>query len=609
MGGKKGGSDGLGRALIKQHNQMVRQSKEKGRALRLEQRRVLESVTEVSDIDSILEKAAEADRVYSFDNPSPHVLINLDRDASSDTDGMPVEERRKLQKQEEALHASSLRVPRRPPWNAQMSVEELDSNENQAFLEWRRNLARLEENDKLVLTPFEKNLDIWRQLWRVLERSDLLVMVVDARDPLFYRCPDLEEYAREIDEHKRTLLLVNKADLLPIAIRRKWAEYFNHHGILFVFWSAKAATAALEGKQLIGQFEEEKVSKELSQSDLDTKIYSRDELLARLQSEAEAIAAYGRFTDKESHSGKYSETSSINLTAKQVVVGFVGYPNVGKSSTINALVGQKRTGVTSTPGKTKHFQTLIISDELVLCDCPGLVFPSFSSSRYEMIASGVLPIDRMTEHREAVQVVANRVPRNVLESVYNITLPKPKAYEAQSRPPLSSELLRTYCSSRGYVSSSGLPDETRAARQILKDYVDGKLPHFELPPGADTEDVEVNETDDMVDPNSLTDNEPDACDSDEATISDITGVDAREHALSNALNDLESFDLASELSSNKAAAAKKKSSDSTHKHHKKPQRKKDRTWRVGNDDGDGMPVVRVFQKPAVNLANIGASNR
>ncbi|CAL9061037.1 unnamed protein product [Musa banksii] len=609
MGGKKGGSDGLGRALIKQHNQMVRQSKEKGRALRLEQRRVLESVTEVSDIDSILEKAAEADRVYSFDNPSPHVLINLDRDASSDTDGMPVEERRKLQKQEEALHASSLRVPRRPPWNAQMSVEELDSNENQAFLEWRRNLARLEENDKLVLTPFEKNLDIWRQLWRVLERSDLLVMVVDARDPLFYRCPDLEEYAREIDEHKRTLLLVNKADLLPIAIRRKWAEYFNHHGILFVFWSAKAATAALEGKQLIGEFEEEKVSKELSQSDLDTKIYSRDELLARLQSEAEAIAAYGRFTDKESHSGKYSETSSINLTAKQVVVGFVGYPNVGKSSTINALVGQKRTGVTSTPGKTKHFQTLIISDELVLCDCPGLVFPSFSSSRYEMIASGVLPIDRMTEHREAVQVVANRVPRNVLESVYNITLPKPKAYEAQSRPPLSSELLRTYCSSRGYVSSSGLPDETRAARQILKDYVDGKLPHFELPPGADTEDVEVNETDDMVDPNSLTDNEPDACDSDEATISDITGVDAREHALSNALNDLESFDLASELSSNKAAAAKKKSSDSTHKHHKKPQRKKDHTWRVGNDDGDGMPVVRVFQKPAVNLANIGASNR
>ena len=34
--------------------------------------------------------------------------------------------------------------------------------------------CRLEENERLVLTPFEKNLDIWRQLWRVVERSDLV---------------------------------------------------------------------------------------------------------------------------------------------------------------------------------------------------------------------------------------------------------------------------------------------------------------------------------------------------------------------------------------------------------------------------------------------------
>lgn len=77
MGGKKGANDGLGRTLIKQHNQMVRDAKEKGRALHLQQRRVLESVTDVSDIDAILEKAAEADRVYSFDNPSANVLINM----------------------------------------------------------------------------------------------------------------------------------------------------------------------------------------------------------------------------------------------------------------------------------------------------------------------------------------------------------------------------------------------------------------------------------------------------------------------------------------------------------------------------------------------------
>ncbi|GER39580.1 GTP binding protein [Striga asiatica] len=391
------------------------------------------------------------------------------------------------------------KIVSRPPWNSKMSVEELDDNERRAFLEWRRSLARLEENEKLVLTPFEKNLDIWRQLWRVLERSDLIVMVVDARDPLFYRCPDLEAYAREIDKHKRTILLNPKT--IPkheIIYRDQWAKYFRRNKILFVFWSAKAATAILQGKSL-----DPSPDSHSDTANTDTKIHNRDELLARLQSEAEEIVSMRT----------ESKPDSITGPARNVIIGFVGYPNVGKSSTINALVGEKRTGVTSTPGKTKHFQTLIISEKLTLCDCPGLVFPSFTSSRYEMVASGVLPIDRMTEHREAVQVVANRVPRPVIEAVYKISLPKPKPYEAQNRAPLAVELLRAYCASRGYVASAGLPDETRAAPSV--------------------------------------------------------GI----------------------------GSVRAKPSRAPHKQHKKPQRKKDRSWRVKGSEGDGMPVVRVFQKP------------
>ena len=45
-----------------------------------------------------------------------------------------------------------------------------------------------------------------------------------------------------------------------------------------------------------------------------------------------------------------------------MTIGLVGYPNVGKSSTINALMGTKRVPVSATPGRTKHFQvsTLLI---------------------------------------------------------------------------------------------------------------------------------------------------------------------------------------------------------------------------------------------------------
>ncbi|CAI9105793.1 OLC1v1004806C2 [Oldenlandia corymbosa var. corymbosa] len=414
-----------------------------------------------------------------------------------------------------------------------------------------------------------------------------LVMVVDARNPLFYRCPDLEAYAREVDQHKRTLLLVNKADLLPFSLREKWAQYFREHGILFIFWSAKAATAALEGKIMSTS------DAQLESADSDTKIYGRQELLARLQSEAEAIVAM-RNQSRSSNSGPsdgYSaeENASEDATVKSVMVGFVGYPNVGKSSTINALVGEKRTGVTSTPGKTKHFQTLIISDKLTLCDCPGLVFPSFTSSRYEMIASGVLPVDRMTEHREAVQVVANRVPRQVIEQVYNISLPKPKPYESETRPPLASELLRAYCASRGYVASSGLPDETRAARQILKDYIDGKLPHFELPPGTSNEEAAIGNAGASLSESE----ESDASDVENPSVSEREGGPE----IDRVLDDLDSFDMANGLPSIRGEVKKKKPAGATHKQHKKPQRKKDRSWRVRNGEDDGMPAVRVFQKP------------
>ncbi|KAM0910491.1 hypothetical protein ACQ4PT_014114 [Festuca glaucescens] len=599
-GGKKDRGEGLGRALARQRNKQAAAAKARGQQLvisrRAQQGLPLESVIEVSDIDAVLQRAAEEELLHGDDAEGAAALTAALGSGLVDLDGTgaTAEERRILREEQEALHADSLRVPRRPPWTPQMTTEELNNNEKRAFLEWRRNLARLQENEELVLTPFEKNIDIWRQLWRVLERSDLLAMVVDSRNPLFYRCPDLEEYAQEIDEHKRTLLLVNKADLLPLNVRRKWADYFKQHDILYLFWSAKAATAALEGKKLSGYSMEE------SDTDLDTKIYGRDELLVRLQGEAEYIVSQkGTPVAREDHGSNSSDSASAR--PKHVVVGFVGYPNVGKSSTINALVGEKKTGVTSTPGKTKHFQTLIISEELMLCDCPGLVFPSFSSSRHEMVACGVLPIDRMTKHRGAIQVVADRVPRHILEQVYKITLPKPKAYEQASRPPTAAELLMAYCQSRGHISHAGLPDETRASRQILKDYIDGKIPHFELPPS------EIDDESDLEDASDLEGSAPAAADESDDYASDENDEEIvqgeADRNISHVLSDLQSFDLNGQVSKNST----KKKKETSHKHHRKPQRKKDRSWRVGNDGADGSGVIRVFQKPAVNLAACGSS--
>ena len=95
---------------------------------------------------------------------------------------------------------------------------------------------------------------------------------------------------------------------------------------------------------------------------------------------------------------------------------------VGKSSAINTLLGVSksshgvaRVAVSSTPGKTKHFQTLNVSEALMLCDCPGLVFPSFMSNAGEMLCAGILPINQMRDYIEPAEVISSRVPIHLLE--------------------------------------------------------------------------------------------------------------------------------------------------------------------------------------------------
>ena len=54
------------------------------------------------------------------------------------------------------------------------------------------------------------------------------------------------------------------------------------------------------------------------------------------------------------------------------------------------------------------------------------------------------------------------------------------------RAPTAAEVLRSHALSKGWVVGSGLPDETRSGRQILKDFVAGKLLHCCRPPGCST---------------------------------------------------------------------------------------------------------------------------
>ncbi|GEQ69413.1 hypothetical protein JCM33374_g3085 [Metschnikowia sp. JCM 33374] len=439
----------------------------------------LRSVTQENSLDEFLNTAELADHDFTAEKGQQVKIIKVGNTSLVNQSGLLSEEETLALRKKHQMFENKLTIPRRPKWSKEQSKLQIERQENLAFLEWRRSLAALTEHNDLLLTPFERNIEVWRQLWRVVERCDLIVQIVDARSPLAFRSVDLETYVTglskpEEGKEKRNLLLVNKADLLTRAQRVEWATYFKEKNISYVFFSAANANALLE-KELEEEqnaardpgYSAKAAALEFQEDDSeDIRILKIEELEHLFMTTAPTIEGTEEYPDRK------------------LQIGLVGYPNVGKSSTINALVGSKKVSVSATPGKTKHFQTIFLSPEVVLCDCPGLVFPNFAYTNGELVCNGVLPIDQLREHIPPVSLVCQRIPKFYLEAVYGIHIPiQSKNDGGNGIYPTARELLNAYARARGYMTQGfGSADESRASRYILKDYVNGKLLFINPPP-------------------------------------------------------------------------------------------------------------------------------
>ncbi|BHF71245.1 large subunit GTPase 1 [Sparganum proliferum] len=443
---------------------------------------------------------------------------------------------RRQQLVEENKHC--LTILKRPKLVAGMSPRDVINAEQEAYLAWRRELARVEHIDGIVVTPYEKNLDIWRQLWQVVERSDVLVQVVDARQPLLFLSESLTKYVEEVDPRKRTLVLFNKADLLTDEQRAAWADYLESTGVRGLFFSAldqsqrlkhdisspspssppkatvdsEQAAEARQGTNHVptgqgdcppdGEKSVEEMCRDFDdQLETDSDSESDRRTLCDEGSEQEDAAGGTEEEDEPVEDDSpgiphhllsvnelvdiLSKSGSPKPGAAYLTVGFVGYPNVGKSSTLNALCGAKKVSVSATPGRTKHFQTIFLQPDFQLCDCPGMVMPSFAHTREDLVVAGILPIDEMRDCIPPIRVICEQIPREVLSAVYGVNIPRPAEHEDQSRTPTPYEFLGAYARMRGFMTARGNPHYDRAARIVLKDYTKGRLRFCHPPPGMD----------------------------------------------------------------------------------------------------------------------------
>ena len=213
----------------------------------------MRSITEQGALDEFLATAELAGTDFTAEKMNNVKIIHTDQRNPYLLSAK--EEQAVLGKQKE--NKNRLTVPRRPKWDSTTTREELDQLERESFLEWRRGLAELQETQDLLMTPFERNLEVWRQLWRVIERSDVIVQIVDARNPLMFRSEDLEVYVKDIDPKKQNLLLINKADLMTYKQRKMWANYLKGEGIDYRFFSAQLAKEMIEAGEYADSDEEE----------------------------------------------------------------------------------------------------------------------------------------------------------------------------------------------------------------------------------------------------------------------------------------------------------------------------------------------------------------
>jgi ribosome biogenesis GTPase A len=243
----------------------------------------------------------------------------------------------------------------------------------------------------------------------IVSCSDIILEVLDARFPKETRNKEIEESIKKLE--KKIIFVLNKSDLIESQKRFKG---------LSIFVSCKDRKGIKKLRDLI-KFESKRIK----------KIVDKDKL------------------------GK-------------VVIGIIGYPNTGKSSLINLLIGKKSAGTGDEPGFTKGIQKIKLSKEVVLLDSPGVIpEKKYSSIEIEKISSHVKTGARSHSH------VKN--PEFVVAEIMKENPGKLEKYYGFNTKGDSEVLIYKLGKKYNFLKKGGVVDEDKTSRKILKDFQEGKI--------------------------------------------------------------------------------------------------------------------------------------
>ena len=443
--------------------------------------------------------------------------------------GCPVEDDADVTKELslQAMDLSSKKMmPRRPAWSYEISSGRLHHREAQSFKQWLNDVQEMIQARGGYPPAYETNLQVWRQLWRVLEKCTVAVCVIDARHPLLHLPPALIYHVSRT-LRKPFLVVLNKLDAVDPENASEWAKALRKvPGISAIVGYSKEDLSNRDfqelqvGKDALIEISHQIYSEWLAARpadvattpppvSVDVPVADGPPFIAS-QRFSGARAGYYFGTGAEG-TGFYIDDSSARVASapvapvtpesREVVLGLIGHPNVGKSSMVNHLMGEKVVSVKATPGHTKILQTLKLNDSTYLCDSPGVVFPRLEVPREAQIVGMLVPLAQVREPFSAIRWVMERSRskplsellglkavklrrvRELLEAgLETLQLNLVEAEDDDEIVPWSPMLLcAQLASQRGFVQN-GRPDCMKAGTEILERVLAGRIAYSVPPP-------------------------------------------------------------------------------------------------------------------------------
>ncbi|KAH7119961.1 NUC091 domain-containing protein [Dendryphion nanum] len=266
---------------------------------------------------------------------------------------------------------------------------------------------------------------IWNELYKVIDSSDVILHVLDARDPLGTRCHSVEKYIKTEAPHKHLVFVLNKVDLIPSKVAAQWIRHLSKE------YPCLAFHASINNS------------------------FGKGSLIALLR-----------------------QFSSLHSDRKQISVGLVGYPNVGKSSVINTLRNKPVCKVAPIAGETKVWQYITLMRRIYMIDCPGVCPPTPNDTDDVLLLKGSIRVENVEYPAQYVEAVLKRVQRRHID----------RTYETKDWTDATS-FLELIARKNGRLLKGGEPDLDGCAKIILNDYVRGKIPWFTAPPAREGDDA------------------------------------------------------------------------------------------------------------------------